>query len=200
MGMVSETVEGDSVPHGAIYPGVAVEIVDRQDKPVPNGHPGLIRVRTGYLIDGYLDDPETTARMFRGGWFYPGDLGILHETGRLQLVGRGDDTLIVGGLKSRPEDLEDMIRGRVALSDVAVCTLPNAQGVEEIWIAVVYDAPDDSDIRTRLKPAFVGFPYGHAHLVKLAGIPRTETGKIRRAELRDAVAAVAKAQVRSARP
>jgi acyl-CoA synthetase (AMP-forming)/AMP-acid ligase II len=196
-GPISATEIDDATAIGTVAPDNRVEIVDDEDRILPFGQPGHIRAKTPYMADGYLDDPATTARMFRGGWFYPGDLGILHGPDRLEILGRDDDILNVGGLKSRPEDIEEMIRGRVALGDIGVCALPNAQGMEEIWIAVVYDAPNDADIRNRLKPAFAGFPYGHAHLVKLAAIPRTATGKIRRAELRDAVLATAEAQRRT---
>ena len=142
--------------------------------------------------ESYLDDPEATARMFRDVWFYPGDLGILHAPGRLEVIGREDDLLNIGGRKILPEELEDRIRERAAVGDVGVCALPNTDGIDEVWVAVVYDAPDDRDIRIRLRPAFVDFIYGHAHLVKLAAVPRTATGKIKRADLRAAILAAGK--------
>jgi acyl-coenzyme A synthetase/AMP-(fatty) acid ligase len=189
LGPVSERVEDGSTSIGFVHPGVEVEVVDRYDHPLPTGKPGQIRVRSAYVVEAYLDDSETTARMFRDGWFYPGDLGILHEPGRLEVVGRDDEILNLGGLKILPEEVEDMVHQRAAVSDVGVCAIPNADGIDEVWVAVVYDAPDDRDIRARLEPAFVAFPFGDVHLFKVARIPRTETGKVRRALLKDLVMA-----------
>ena len=181
-------IETDADPAtGSLCPGVRVEIVDGRDQVVPPGQVGRIRARTDYMTDGYLDDPETTARLFKEGWFYPGDVGVLREANQLQVLGREDELLNVGGHKVMPADLEDVIRQRTKVDDVAVCTLPNADGVEEVWVAAVYDGPDERDLKARLAPGFVGYPFGIAHLIKLARIPRTETRKIKRAELRQAV-------------
>jgi acyl-CoA synthetase (AMP-forming)/AMP-acid ligase II len=186
-------IETDAVaPIGTLCPGATVEIVDEQDRVLGLGKPGRIRVRTDYMADGYLDDPETTQRMFRGGWFHPGDMGILHEARRLEVLGRDDEMLNIGGHKVMPADLEETIRARVAVADLGVCAVPNAEGIDEIWVAAVYDAPDDRDIMARLKPGFVDYPFGGVHLVKLDRIPRTETGKIKRGELRQAVIAAAR--------
>ncbi len=39
---------------------------------------GRIRLKAAGMSDeGYIDDPETTARLFRDGWFYPGDVGVI---------------------------------------------------------------------------------------------------------------------------
>jgi acyl-coenzyme A synthetase/AMP-(fatty) acid ligase len=185
-GPVSERIEDGASPQiGTVLPDVDVEIVDEQGRPLPDGQAGEIRIRTPYMADGYLDDPETTARMFKDGWFHPGDLGIRHGPGRLQIVGRVDDIMNVGGVKVLPDAIEERIRERAAVEDVAVCALPNRDGIDEVWVAVVYDAPDDRDIRTRMRAALVDFPYGQVHLAKLARIPRTDTGKVRRAALRD---------------
>lgn len=145
------------------------------------------------MADGFLDDPAGTARMFRNGWFYPGDTGILHGDGRLEMLGRDDDILNIGGHKVPAADLEEIIRNRAAVVDVGVCMAPDANGIDETWISVVYDAPDDRDLAVRLAPALRDYPYGRVRLIKLAAIPRTETGKIRRAELRDAVIAATRA-------
>ena len=191
VGTIARRSEADTSPYSTIVPGVTVEIVDDADRPLPQGRLGRVRARGPNMVDSYPDDAEATARLFRQGWFYPGDLGVLHAPGLLEIAGRADDLLNLGGVKAAPEALEETFRARAAIDDVGVCTLPNADGIEELWVAVVYDAPDDRDIRARLKPAFADFPHGRAHLVKLAAIPRTDTGKIKRAELKAMVKAAA---------
>jgi fatty-acyl-CoA synthase len=183
----------NATPIAAVHPGNMVEVVGDDDRVRPFGEVGRVRIKTPFMVDGYVNDPEASARMFRGGWFYPGDLGKLHGPGRIEILGRADGILNIGGEKVLPETVEESLRGRAAVEDVAVCALPNAEGIDEIWIAAVYAAPDDRDIRARLKSALADFPYGHVHLVKVERIPRTATGKIKRAELREAVIAATKA-------
>jgi acyl-CoA synthetase (AMP-forming)/AMP-acid ligase II len=187
---VVATIEPDNASGIAtIIPDVRVEAIDAEGKALPLGHAGRLRVRSPYAVDRYLDDPVATARMFKDGWFYPGDIGILHAPDRLELIGRDDEILNIGGLKTVPGEIEETLRARIKVNDVGACVLPNADGIDELWVALVYDAPDDRDIRERIKPALRDFPYGVINVVKLASIPRTETRKIKRADLIQAVRA-----------
>ena len=173
---------------GTIWPGARVEVVDEHDRPLPYGEAGQIRVRTDYMLDGYLDDPETTARIFRNGWFYAGDVGILHDANRLEILGRGDDVLNIGWRKIAPEVVEEMVLRAIAAADVGVCTTPNADGIEEICIAIAGARTSDPELLARITEAFRGFQFGRFHIIKVGGIPRTANGKLRRKVLKDAVA------------
>ena len=111
--------------YGIVLPKVRVEAVDEQSAPAPAGTPGLIRVKTPLLPGGYLDDPEATARMFRDGWFYPGDIGIVDRRGRLRILGRADDLLNIGGRKYLPDILEESIRAEVPVDDIRCFLVAN---------------------------------------------------------------------------
>jgi len=76
-----------------------VEIVDASGQPVAPGQRGEVRVRNAYLVHDYLDSPEAAELAFRGGWFYPGDLGYWDSSGALIIVGRSNDQFNVGGVK-----------------------------------------------------------------------------------------------------
>jgi len=64
---------------------ICVEIVDDHDSPCPIGVSGRVRVKTDYMVDGYLDAPEASAKHFRAGWFYPGDIGVMQPGSRFRL-------------------------------------------------------------------------------------------------------------------
>lgn len=66
--------------------GCELQVVDDQDNVLPPGRIGAVRVRTTG-VDEYLGDQETSRTFFRGGWFYPGDLGLLRATGGLRCRG-----------------------------------------------------------------------------------------------------------------
>jgi len=172
---------------GAVWPGVEVEIVDDRDRFLPLGEVGRIRVRTDCLPDGYLDDPEATRRMFRNGWFYAGDMGVLHGPGRLQVVGRGDELLNIGWNKLVPEALEARVLSAVEAADAGVCSLPNADGIEEIHVALTGVRIDDRELAARLERALGEFQFGRIYVIKLPAIPRNAGGKIERDRLKRAV-------------
>jgi len=172
---------------GTLWPGVRVEIVDDRDIALPRGQIGRIRAQTPHMVQAYLGDPEATRRMFRDGWFYPGDLGILHGPGRLQILGRGDDLLNFGGRKIPAETLEQAIMKRVTLGDVAVCSIPNAAGIEALFVGVTDVGDDDRELLHRLNDALGPFQLGQFYVVKLPRIPRNANGKIQRDLLKRAV-------------
>jgi acyl-CoA synthetase (AMP-forming)/AMP-acid ligase II len=175
---------------GTVWPGVRVEVVDEHDRPLPFGEAGRIRVQTDCMLDGYIDDPQTTARIFRNGWFYAADIGILHDAHRLQVIGRSDDVLNIGWRKIAPETIEDMVLKVVKVGDVGVCSVPNADGIEEICIAVSSPPVGDEELLRRITDAFRGFQFGRFRVIKVPDIPRTPNGKLQRKILKDAVARV----------
>ena len=174
---------------GTLIPGVAVEVVDDEGTPLKSGQAGRLRVRSESLPEGYVGDPEATRRLFRDGWFYPGDIAILHDAKRLQILGRADELMNIGGVKLAPAEAEDLIRGGRPAIDIGVCSLPNEQGIDEIWIAAVGGREREGALLERIREVIPLGPYGPVHLVHLAAIPRTSNGKVQRHLLKAAVLA-----------
>jgi acyl-coenzyme A synthetase/AMP-(fatty) acid ligase len=189
-GTISEFWSGDD-PYGIVLPRVRVEAVDEQGAPTPAGTPGLIRVQTPLMPVGYLNDPEATARMFRDGWFYPGDIGILDRRGRLRILGRADDLLNIGGRKYVPAVLEELIRGQVAVDDIGVSALPTEAGIDRLWIGFTSAALGESEVAERIASMLTRYGVDAAQVRKLAAIPRNANGKIRRDALKSDLAAAA---------
>jgi acyl-CoA synthetase (AMP-forming)/AMP-acid ligase II len=63
-----------------------VAIMDPDGKLLPTGETGEIVYRGPQVMNGYLDDPEATARAFRHGWFHSGDVGRFDDDGVLWFV------------------------------------------------------------------------------------------------------------------
>jgi long-chain acyl-CoA synthetase len=59
---------------------VEVRIVDDRDQDVPAGEVGELLVRGPNVAAGYLNLPEETARTFRNGWLYTGDMARMDGT------------------------------------------------------------------------------------------------------------------------
>lgn len=87
---------------GTPLPGSAVRV----------GDDGQVLVRGPGVFQGYLNDPEGTARtMTDDGWLRTGDLGRLDDDGYLRITGRRDDRLVTStGLVVDPAPLEERLR------------------------------------------------------------------------------------------
>lgn len=176
--------EGVSV----IAPTVRVEVVDDADRPAPEGAAGQVRVKSDGMFAGYLDDPATNQRMIRDGWFYPGDVGMLLGDRRLKILGRDDELLNIGGVKFGPDSLEDRVRAMVALGDIGSCSIRNRAGIGEVYLGVVKRPDEDDGIYGRVMNAVGTLGLGVFYVVKLDRIPRNPNGKIRRKQLKRAIA------------
>ena len=176
---------------GTILPGVDVEIVDDEDRRLPDGETGLIRIRGVGRFGGYVDDASLTRRMLRDGWFYPGDIGI-RDGRRLQVAGRSGDQVNLGGVKFGLSKIEGVAQrsGGAGLKDIGAVAIPNASGLNEIHVALVTDGSDDRGVVERVSAVLGSTITGGVHLIRLPQIPRNDMGKIDRAKLKEAVLAI----------
>jgi acyl-coenzyme A synthetase/AMP-(fatty) acid ligase len=183
---------------GIVAGSVQVEIADDHGDPLPMGTAGQLRLRGSGVIGGYLDDAEITAKMFRDGWFYPGDLATLIAPGRLKLLGRPGDVLNFGGIKTGCARVESRILEGTSLKDVALLQPYDGTSSPPIAACVVPDGETDMRAIAKAIGPFIEFPFT-VHLV--AEIPRTAEGKIQRAVLQGSVfgkpAAVSTQKLRS---
>ncbi len=161
-----------------LYPGAEVEIVDDDGAPVGDGFPGRIRMRTAGTALGYLDDPDR----FRDGWFTPGDLGSLTADG-LRLFGRADDLINASGVKVMPERVERLALAIDGIADAATARVTDRHGVARIALAIVAPEGVDPDVVVAALQPDLGDATPRI-VLRVDGLPRTETGKLRR----DAVA------------
>lgn len=190
-GYVSSIRSRADMEFSCVWPGVQIEIVDDRDRPLPSGEQGHIRVKTDCMVQGYSGNPEATQRMFKDGWFYAGDVGILRDAHRLKVVGRRDELLNIGWNKFSPEALEGLVLRVADIGDVGVCSIPNADGIEEIYVAVSGSRSSNEELLSRLTAALGRFQVGRFYLVRSDRIPRNANGKIQRDLLKRAVAAAA---------
>jgi acyl-coenzyme A synthetase/AMP-(fatty) acid ligase len=166
---------------GYVIPPVLVEIVDENGKPVPHGTTGEVRVRTEGQASLYLDDPETTARTFRDGWFHPGDLGQLGPDGDLTIVGRVRELMNFGGVKITPDAMEEALAGTPGVADMAVFPL-GTSGAERPCVAVVPSQGfAEDELTRRFRQAYPRLPA--ITIFRVDSIPRNDMGKVMRVEL-----------------
>lgn len=117
---------------------VGERVVDGDLEDVAPGEPGEVLWRSPTKTFGYFNDPERTEAAFWGdGWYRSGDLGSLDEDGYLRIVGRVKDLIIRGGQNISPRELEDLVAGHPAVSEVSVIGIPDPVYGERACACVV---------------------------------------------------------------
>lgn len=166
--------------------GLGVTVLDDDGRPCPVGVAGEVVAEGRLMLKSYFGDPAATAAVLDGNRFRTGDLGYLNDAGNLVLTGRKDDVFKVNGQKVSAIVVQDALRETGMFADVAVIPLEDpALGMTPC--ACFVSAPDAAfdrsavlrAMRKALPPHFLPRKF-----VEVAAIPRTGSGKVRRAELR----------------
>lgn len=165
---------------GHVVPSAQVEIVDGRHRVVPAGQPGEVRIRAEGMIRRYEDGAGADAN-FRKGWFYPGDAGVLDESGGLTIVGRTREVMNFGGVKLAPEAVEHALHECPGVVELAAFSLVTG-GRQLPWVAVVADDGFSNEAMAgRFGAAFPGLPA--LSIVRLEQLPRNAMGKVLRGQL-----------------
>jgi acyl-CoA synthetase (AMP-forming)/AMP-acid ligase II len=172
----------DDLTWHRLVPTQRVEVVDDAGRPLPPGRLGEVRIALASAGSAsHLGDAATTAAQYQDGWFYPGDLGVFDDRGRLSLRGRASDVVNIDGNKIVVEPWERKLREELGCE--AVCILAGHFGGarDTMHVFIEASAPIALERLTRsVQSTLYGYPSVQAHL---ATLPRTPMGKIRRLDL-----------------
>jgi len=174
----------DPASVGMVHDGVELEIVDAAGKPLPSGSRGEIRVRAPDMLGTYHGDPEASAKAFRDGWFYPGDVGRLLPGNLLAIDGRADDMMSMASMNVFPSEIEAVV-GRHP--DVAECAAFSVRSGSIGDIPMVAIVPVGNAADTDAVLSFAREHLGRRsprRVLPLDAIPVTAAGKVDRISLR----------------
>jgi acetyl-CoA synthetase len=140
------------------------------------------------LMTGYADDPERTADVMAGGLYHTGDIASRGADGYITYIGRTDDVFKSSGYKISPFELESALITHPAVAEAAVVPARDEtrSAVPKAYIALADgwepDAGTALQILTHARESLA--PYLRVRRVEFSPLPKTASGKIRRAELR----------------
>ena len=121
------------------------------------------------------------------GFLHTGDLGVLDRRGRLTVVGRRSETIVTGGENVAPAEVEAALEAHPAVAEAAVFGRADSEWGERVVAAVVLRPgarANAEDLRAHAAGRLAGFKVPKEIERRDAPLPRTASGKLRRAVLR----------------
>ncbi|MDP9181973.1 MAG: AMP-binding protein, partial [Actinomycetota bacterium] len=167
-------------PHTAGRPpyGVTLRVVDDAGVDVPPGTHGRIFVGSSLAFGGYTDGSDKERL---DGLVATGDLGVIDEHGRLTVLGRDDDMVVIGGENVYPNQVEDVLLSHPAVTDVAVTAVDDPSfGVR--LVAHVVGTADADELKDLVRDRLARFAVPR-EVRYLEVLPRNSTGKVVKREL-----------------
>lgn len=190
---VSTERDGKTRAIGRDMPGLEYQLIDDDGRPQPAGTPGELRVRRPGpeprrgLLREYFRDPETTAAVWKDGWFHTGDL-LVETAAGLVFVDRKKHMVRRSGQNISAGEVEATLRTHPAVREVAIIPVADELRDEEVYACVVLKdgvagGPELAEALARHaldKLAYFKIPGWVAFLDSL---PTTYTQKLRKGEI-----------------
>jgi len=190
---------GFSEPHpgsmGKPSPGYRMEIVNAEGNPCADDEVGelIIRIDQGKpfgMFGGYYRDPERTERVFEGGVYHTGDTATRDKDGYYWFVGRNDDLIKSSGYRISPFEVEEVIHKHPAVLEVAVTGVEDKDRGQAVKATIVlqkgYEASKELAKEIQLFTKKIAASYKSPRIIDfVTELPKTISGKIRRATIRD---------------
>lgn len=169
--------------------GTKVRVVDSHGNDVrPDANEiGEIVVRSNVVMDSYFKDADATSAVIRNGWFHTGDMATIDEQGYILIKDRSKDIIISGGENISSVEIETALYSHPAVMECAVVAAPDEKW-GEVPVAIVVLKPNSpataEELCEHCKKTIAGFKMPR-RIEFREQLPKTGTGKILKAELRE---------------
>lgn len=174
---------------GRPIPLLEWRIVDSEGMDVEPLGSGELLVRGPNVMQGYFEDPEQTAATIDAdGWLHTGDVAAMDDDGRLRILDRIKDIVIVGGFNAYPAEIEMMLAQHPAIADVAIIGMLDDRMGEVTAACVVLNDGHDltiDELTQWARERMANFKVPR-HLFVMEEFPRTPLGKVQKFALRQA--------------
>ncbi len=180
---------------GRPIPGWDVVLLNADDRLCQPGEEGEIcarftpDTRPVGLFQGYVGDPELTKTVLTDTLYRTGDKAWMDEDGFFWFLGRIDDLIKSSGYRIGPFEVESALVSHPAVVEAAVTGVPDpvrGQAVKATVVLAQGYTPSDEltkELQNHVKQ--VTAPYKYPRIMEyVAELPKTISGKIRRAEIR----------------
>jgi len=156
-----------------------------QPVPLDGQTQGEIAFRGNIVMKGYFKQEDATDEAFRDGWFWSGDIAVMHEDGYIEIRDRAKDIIISGGENISSIEVEKALYTHPAVALAAVVAMPDEKW-GEVPCAFIELAdghsPSEAELIEHCRERLPGFM--RPKKVVFSELPKTTTGKILKTELR----------------
>jgi len=164
--------------------GTIVKLLDDEGREVRPGETGRIFVANEMTFEGYTDG---ASKEIVEGLMSTGDVGRFDEQGRLFVDGRDDEMIVSGGENVFPREVEDLLADHPDIEEAAVVGVADEDFGQRLRAFVVVRPGaelSEQAVQAYTKENLARFKVPR-EVVFLEGLPRNETGKVLKRELRD---------------
>ena len=175
----------------SVVPGFDVVLVEPDGTPVPDGQEGIIAIRRPpfQLSQGYNNNAAGWDARWVDDLFLTEDLARRDDEGLWWFTGRADDIIVTSGYNVGPVEVESVLLEHPGVAEAAAVAAPDPDrgSIVRAVIVAAPGAPPRDSLTKELQDAVRGRVGRHAYpriVEYVDALPRTETGKLRRAELR----------------
>lgn len=178
---------------GRVVVGYEAEIIGADDRPVPDGEPGRLRVRGGSTALCYWGDKAKSREAFQGEWCTSADIFHRDAEGYYFYEGRSDDLLKVSGIWCSPLEIENVLLAHEAVAEICVVGQEDGEGLVKPYAFVVLtpgwkgDDATAAALKAHCKEHLAPYKYPRGFEWREA-LPKNDRGKISRKDLKAAVA------------
>lgn len=163
------------------------DLADPGAGPAATGTVGEIQIKGPNVIHEYWNRPDSTADSYTDdGWFKSGDMGYQDDDGFVFISDRLKDMIISGGENIYPAEVEQAITELDAVGSVAVIGVPDEKWGEVPRAVVLLREGaqlSEEQLRAHLDGRLARYKIPKS-VVFVDEMPRTASGKIRKADLR----------------
>lgn len=181
------------VASGRPLSGHEIRVVDTAGRELPERREGRVQFRGPSATQGYFRNPGATKRLFDGDWLETGDMGYM-AGGDIHITGRQKDLIIRAGRNIHPADIEaavGAVDGVIAGNIAVFGSRDTASGTERLVVLAETRKTDEKAldaIRARINALVADHTDQPADDIVLAPpntVPKTSSGKVRRAASRE---------------
>ena len=176
---------------GKLATSDGILILDDDDQPLPPNTEGGVYFESGGRGFYYHRDPEKTKSAYRGTAFTAGDIGWVDDDGYLYISGRRADVIVSAGVNIYPAEIETELEQVPGVGDLCVVGAPDSDRGEMPVAVVVIAGGYDADaviaaLQARADEAVATYKRPTRYVVEDM-LPRDDTGKLLRRQVRDAM-------------
>ncbi len=164
-----------------------VRIVDAKEQPVAAGETGELCVKGPQVMKGYWQHEQATESEFTAdGYFKTGDIAVADPEGRLTIVDRAKDLIIVSGFNVYPTEVENVASSHPKVLECAAIGVKHESDGETVRLFVVASDPsiDTEELRDYCKSEMANYKVPK-EVVFVEELPKSNVGKVLRRLLRD---------------